>query len=150
MFYKKIYNIGDKLEDKVRSKLSHYPIIYAFIGGAGIIIFWRGIWHTVDYVMESLLAISDNISSTTMSQLPWWDGPLSILVGVVLLLAVGLFVSSFIGNEIIISGLKKEKKIIEKTEEDIEVEIAEDKKIKHEIHEMDGRLKRIEEILKNK
>ena len=100
--------------------------------------------------MESLLAISDNISSTTMSQLPWWDGPLSILVGVVLLLAVGLFVSSFIGNEIIISGLKKEKKIIEKTEEDIEVEIAEDKKIKHEIHEMDGRLKRIEEILKNK
>ena len=37
MFYKKIYNFGDRLEDKARGRLSHYPIIYAFIGGTGII-----------------------------------------------------------------------------------------------------------------
>lgn len=150
MFFKKIYTIGDQLEDKIRGKLSHYPIIYAFIGGAGIIIFWRGIWHTVDYIMETVFAASGNISSTSLPQLPWWDGPLSILVGSVLLLLVGLFVSSFIGNEIIISGLKKEKKIVEKTEEEVGIEMREENKLKNEIHDMNGRLKRMEDILKNK
>ena len=148
MFFKKIYNLGDRLGDKARGRLSHYPIIYAFIGGTGIIIFWRGIWHTMDYAMKRLFTVSDNLTSTSLSQLPWWDGPLSILVGAGLLLMVGLFVTSFIGNEIIISGLKKEKKIVEKTEEELEVELKESNKIRQEIYEMDGRLKRIEEIVK--
>jgi hypothetical protein len=148
MFFKKVYNLGDRLEDKVRGKLSHYPIIYAFVGGTGIIIFWRGVWHTVDYLVKLFSAAGDNLTSASASQLPWWDGPLSMLVGAVLLLMVGLFVTSFIGNEIIISGLKKEKKIVEKTEEEVEDEIEESNEIKREIHEMDGRLKRIEETLK--
>jgi len=148
MFFRKIYNFGDKLEDKVRGKLSRYPIIYAFLGGAGIIIFWRGVWHTADYIMKALFTVSDNVSSTGASQLPWWDGPLSILIGSIFLLTIGLFISSFIGNEIIISGLKKEKKIVEKTGEEVGVELEEEKKIRREIHDMDGRLKRIEEILK--
>jgi hypothetical protein len=100
--------------------------------------------------MEFFFTVGESASSTSLTQLPWWDGPLSILVGTVLLLVVGLFVSSFIGNEIIISGLKKEKKIVEKTEEEIGVEIEENNKINREIHEMDGRLNRIEEILTNK
>ena len=148
MFYKKIYNLGDKFEDKARGRLSHYPIIYAFIGGTGIILFWRGVWHTADYIMKLFFSVGDSVTSTSLSELPWWDGPLSMLVGATLLLAVGLFVSSFIGNEIVISGLKKEKKIVEKTEEEVENEIRENDKIKHEIHEMNGRLKRIEEVLK--
>jgi len=149
MLFRKIYNLGDKLEDKVRGKLSHYPIIYAFIGGAGIIIFWRGIWHTIDSIMEFFFSVGKSVSSTSLTQqLPWWDGPLSVLIGGILLLIVGLFVTSFIGNEIIISGLKKEKKIVEKTEDEIEIDIKEGEKIKSEIHEMDSRLKRIEDILK--
>jgi len=148
MLYKKIYNLGDKIEDKARGRLSHYPIIYAFIGGTGVIIFWRGVWHTADYVMSLLFAASDGVTSTSFSQLPWWDGPLSILIGASLLLTVGLFVSSFIGNEIIISGLKKEKKIVEKTEDEVEIEMLEDNKIKQEIHDMNGQLKRIEKLLK--
>ncbi|HOX60613.1 MAG TPA: hypothetical protein PLV72_01240 [Candidatus Magasanikbacteria bacterium] len=145
MLFKKIYKAGDRLEDRVRGKLSHYPIIYAFVGGAGVIIFWRGVWHTVDSIMEYFFAVDGGVTSTSMFELPWWDGPLSMMIGVVLLLAVGLFVTSFIGNEIIISGLKKEKKIAEKTEEEIRADLNESDSIKKEIHEMDSRLKRIEE-----
>jgi len=149
MFYKKIYNFGDRLEDKARGRLSHYPIIYAFIGGTGIILFWRGVWHTADYIIiRFFFAAGGSMMSASLPQLPWWDGPLSMLAGAALLLTVGLFVSSFIGNEIIISGLKKEKKIVEKTEDEIEIELKESDKIRREIHEMDGRLKRIEEVLK--
>jgi len=147
MFFKKIYNLGDRLEDIVRGRLSHYPIIYAFIGGAGIIIFWRGVWHAVDYFTEFFIA-DDSVASASIHKLPWWDGPLSILIGTVLLLTIGLFVTSFIGNEIIISGLKKEKKITEKTEEEIGDDLKEDEKIKHEIHKMNSRLKRMSKILK--
>jgi hypothetical protein len=148
MFYKKIYNLGDRLEDKIRVKLSHYPIIYAFIGGTGIIIFWRGVWHTADYVVRVFFAPDGSAMSVIVPQMPWWDGPASMLVGATLLLTVGLFVSSFIGNEIVISGLKKEKKIAEKTEDEIEIELQESEEIKREIHEINGRLKRIEQSFK--
>lgn len=150
MFFKLLYNLGDKLEDKVRGKLSHFPIIYAFIGGFGAVIFWRGVWHSADSLMEHFFSISDSISTTSYSDLPWWDGPLSILLGGTLLLTVGLFVSNFIGNEIIISGLKKEKKLVEKTEDEIELDIKADNKTNREIHEIDIRLKQIEKILKKK
>lgn len=147
--FNKVYRFFDKLEDKIRGRLSHYPIIYAFIGGAGVIIFWRGIWHTVDYIME-FFAVGDMVSSTSISELPWWDGPLSIVFGVVLLLATGLFVASFIGTEIVISGLKGEKKLTEKTEEEVEFDVKESKDIKKEIHEMDSKVKHIEELLNKK
>jgi len=150
MFFKKIYNLGDKLEDVARGKLSHYPIIYAFIGGAGIIIFWRGVWVTVDFVMEYFFMSGDSISKISSSDLLWWDGPLSIFMGTTLLLIVGLFVTSFIGNEIILSGLKKEKKLAEKTEGEIELDLKESNKIKNEIFEINNTLKKIGEVLKNK
>jgi len=147
--FKILYKFGDKLEDKVRGRLSHYPIIYAFIGGAGVIIFWRGIWHTVDYIME-FFAVGDMVSSTSISQLPWWDGPLSIFFGAFLLLITGLFVGSFIGTEIVISGLKGEKKLTEKTEEEVEFDVKESKEIKKEIHDIDLKIKHIEELLNKK
>lgn len=145
---KKIYNFFDKFEDKIRGKLSHYPIFYAFIGGTGIVFFWRGVWHTTDHAMEFFFAGGDNVTSTSMLQLPWWDGPLSILVGTILLLVAGLFVTSFIGNEIIISGLKKEKKIVEKTEEEIKNESTESYKIEQKIRGIDEKLERIEGMLR--
>jgi len=40
-------------------------------------------------------------------------------MGVIILLASGLLVSFFIGDSIIISGFKKEKKLVEKSELDI-------------------------------
>lgn len=147
MFFKKIYNLGDKVEDKVRGHLSHFPIIYAFLGGAGIIIFWRGIWHTMDFAMQSIFASRDLGSAENISSMVWWDGPLSILIGSTILLLCGLFVTSFIGNEIIISGLKGEKKITEKTEEDVKLDIEEGLLVKKEMVNIDKRLAKIESYL---
>ncbi|MEI7620212.1 MAG: hypothetical protein WCJ57_01435 [Candidatus Falkowbacteria bacterium] len=143
MLLKKIYTTGDKFEDRVREKLSHYPIIYALIGGTGVVIFWRGIWNTADLIMDLLFVEGDSVS-----RFPWWDGPLSILIGSILLLIIGLFVTSLIGNEIIISGLRKEKKLVERTEGEIRLELEESDSIKNEIHEMNNKLKRLEEKLK--
>ncbi len=146
MLFKKIYNLGDKLEDRVRGKLSHYPIIYAFIGGAGIITFWRGVWRCIDYVMEIVVRNSNDI----IPHLYWWDGVLSIAVGTGLLLLVGLFVSSFIGNEVIISGIKGEKRMAEKNEDDIKTDIILDVEIKNELKDISKRLNQIQSVLDRK
>ncbi len=152
MYLKTIYNIlykaGDKLEDKVRGRLSHYPIAYAFVGGVAVVLFWRGVWHTADHLMERfLLSASHEPTNISPYSFPWWDGPLSILIGTVLLLTVGLFVSHFIGNEIIISGLRKEKKLVEKTEDEIRSDLKESSEINDEIHHINRRLKRIENVI---
>lgn len=100
--YKVIYNFFDKLEDKIRNRLTHFPLIYAFIGSIGIVSIWRGIW-----VIEDQLALS---------------GFDSLLIGVIITMLTGLFVSFFIGDNIIISGLNQEKRIDEKTEKEIRSE----------------------------
>lgn len=102
--FKRMYNYFDKLEDGIRGYLSRKPILYTFIGGVAIVLFWRGIWHTADLF-------------------PWLTGPVSIIISVIILLATGLFVSYFVGDMIIISGLHKEKKIAEKNEEEIQSEL---------------------------
>ena len=142
----KIYNFFDKLEDKIRGKLSHYPIFYAFIGGVGIVIFWRGVWHTTDFFTEVIFSYQLN-GSINLGSLPWWDGPLSLLVGSVLLLSTGLFVFDFIGSQAIISGLKGEKKLEEKTEEEIKTETEVIRGIEKEVKEISHRLEEIEEDL---
>lgn len=97
---KKIITFFDKLEDKVRHRLSHYPILYAFIGAVGIILMWKGVEETAGYV-------------------PALYGPGSVLLGLVILLMSGLLVSFFIGDSILISGFKREKKFTERTEKEI-------------------------------
>ncbi len=144
ILFKRIYRFGDKLEDRVRRKLSHYPITYAFVGGMGIIIFWRGIWHSMDYLVEFFsrdpLMVTTGADATAI----WWDGPLSIVVGTILLLMSGLFVTSFIGNEIIISGIKGEKRLAEKTEQEIEDDAARDAQMMREIDQIVKRLDEVE------
>jgi hypothetical protein len=105
----------DRLEDAVRGKLSKHPFVYGFVGGSGVILFWRGVWHTADYLEEST-----EIGAVVFSDVG------SMLTGIVILLMSGLFVSVFIGDSILISGLKKEKKLTEKTEEEV-VEHASDR-----------------------
>ena len=90
--YKKIVRFFDKLEDHVRVALSHYPIIYTIIGGFSIVLFWRGVWMTADYF-------------------PFLNGPVSIIISVSILLVTGLFVSFFITDRIILTGIKQEKKL---------------------------------------
>jgi len=94
----------DKLEDDVRAMLSKHNIIYAFIGGVAIVLFWRGVWITADTI-------------------PFLTGPVSVLISVVVLLVTGLFVSFFIGDTIIISGIKKEKRLDERVASEVKTEL---------------------------
>ncbi len=100
---KKVARFFDKLEDSVRISLSHYPIVYAIIGGVGVVLFWKGVWETAEYF-------------------PILSGPASVLLGIAILLLSGLLVSFFIGDSIILSGLNREKKLVEKTEAEVRVE----------------------------
>ncbi|BCX16201.1 MAG: hypothetical protein KatS3mg098_430 [Candidatus Parcubacteria bacterium] len=83
-------------------------------GGTGIVLFWRGIWH-----------LADEYGITS------WE---SLILSVIILLLTGTFVSFFIGEQILISGLREEKKTDEKTEEEIE---EESRRIKRVIEEID-------------
>lgn len=139
---KKILSFFDKLEDKMRGKLSRYPIFYAFLGGIGVVLFWRGVWHTVDFLTAVLLGLS----GVTIVGLV--DGPLSIVIGTILLLITGVFVSAFIGNRLIISGLSGEKKLAERTEEEIETEEDQIRKLQNTIERVEEKLDHIEEEIK--
>lgn len=109
-----IIRFFDKLEDKVRGRLSHRSILYALLGGMCTVLFWRGVWHTGDIFMEKG---------------GFWGWmfyePITLIWTSIILLLTGLFVSNFIGERIIISGLKQEKKATDKTEEEIKEEGAE-------------------------
>ena len=134
-----MFRFFDRLEDRIRMRLSRYPVLYSFIGGVGIVLFWRGVWHTADLF-------------------PFMTGPVSVAISVVLLLLTGLFVSFFVGDAIVMSGIQGEKKLIEKTESElkheasllkhVEDEVTEERhllrQIKHELSEVKTRLDRLE------
>ncbi len=124
---KAIVGFFDRLEDHVRGLLSHKPIVYAIIGGVSHVLFWRGVWHIADdYGMGS------------------WT---SLIVGIVVLMLTGLIVSAFIGDQIIISGIRNEKKLAEKTEEEVEEESSRLLVAQHELREISKRLSVIEKKL---
>jgi hypothetical protein len=97
---KSIIRFFDLLEDKIRARLSHYPLLYALIGGIGVILYWRGVWHFAD-------------------EFVFLTGPVSAVIGAIILGLTGILVSAFIGNKIIIAGIRGEKKMEEKTREEI-------------------------------
>ena len=106
-----VLHFFDQLEDRIRSRLSHSPIIYGIVGGVALVLFWRGMWMVAD-----MLAAQGG-------SLGWWfSAPVSLVVSMCVLLLTGLFVSFFIGDRIILSGLTHEKKIEEKTEMEVRAE----------------------------
>ncbi len=114
-----IYNFFDKLEDVIRGSLSRKPIVYAFVGGVGVVLFWRGVWHLTDTFMFYHFGVGGIDEMNPLAELSYFDGFLSLGVGTGLLLLSGLFVSNFIGNEIILSGIRGEKKIVDKSKKEI-------------------------------
>lgn len=134
--YKKFFVFFDKLEDKIRAHLSRYPILYTFIGGTAIVLFWRGVWHTAD-ILEEQGGI-----------LGWlFYEPRNLVIVVIILLATGLFVSYFIGDTILISGLRQEKKLHEKTEKDIKEEETTLNDIKKAVRELKTDINEIKNVV---
>ncbi len=118
---KSVVRFFDRLEDRVRYHLSHYPILYALIGAIGIVLVWKGIWEVAELF-------------------PVLHGPGSVVLGLAILLLTGLMVSFFIGDKIILSGYRQEKKLAEKTEAEVKAEerkidvlLTEVRKIEHDI-----------------
>jgi hypothetical protein len=138
--YRAIDNFFDKLEDHVRGWFSHRPILYGLAVGFGIVMFWRGVWHSADYIVDYYTRAVVNDLSAGASNMLWWDGPVSLFIGVFVLLISGSFVSSFIGNEIIISGLRGEKKLTEKTETEVRTEVSAIADIRAEVREIAKKL----------
>lgn len=124
----------DHLEDKARERLSRVPIFYAIVGGIFIVLFWRAVWLSADLLAEQggWLAVL-------------FSPGVSLVVSVLVLLLIGLFVSFFIANRVILTGLKHEKKLAEKTEK----EIVEEEKEITELHEHIAHIeKRLDELTK--
>lgn len=120
---KKFRYYFNKLEIKVRSKLSRHPTLYAFVGSVGIVLIWRGIWHLADDI-----------------NMPSW---VSLVLGIAIAVISGLFVSFFVGERIIISGMKREKRIDQKTEKEI---IKEEGLLKEIEKDIDVIKKEVDEI----
>ena len=134
----------ERHKTKARAWLSHYPVMYALVGGAGVVLFWRGVWLTADYLIFLISHTHSGETSIDFSQGLWWDGPLSLLLGSLILAISGIFVSSLIGNEIIISGLKGEKRVAEKTEQEVKTESTEIDEVRSDLSSIATRLMEIE------
>ena len=115
------FRFFDKLEDKARSRLSKNPILYAFLSGIGTVLFFRGVWM-----------IADSFDFMT--------GLVTLIVSLIILLTTGVFVFHFVSDQIIISGLRQEKKLIEKTEEEIKMETITLKEIHALLQKIEKRL----------
>src|SRR3989344_5706184 len=115
--------LSARLKAKITNFLSHHPALYAFIVGWGVVLFWRGVWHTVDSFHDYINYFEGYSTIDLSLEAPWWDGPFSLLGGVVLLYFTGAFISSLIGNELILSGLRGEKRLTEKTEGEVQNEV---------------------------
>ncbi len=99
----------DKLEDRIRAYLSRRPLAYALLSGSAIVLFWRSIWLLADNYAERYSGFSPVVA---------------LLVSVAVMLLTGTFVSFFIGDQIIISGMRSSKRTDEKTEEEIRKEVV--------------------------
>lgn len=127
---KNIVEFFDRLEDKIRIRLSHWPILYALIGAIGIVLVWKGVWETAELF-------------------PFLYGPPSVLLGIGVLLLSGLLVSFFIGESIIISGFKKEKKLVEKTESEIADEQGEMREVAAKLAHIEQELDELKKDAEN-
>ncbi len=133
-----------KLEQKITVFLSHRPRFYALTVGVGIILFWRGVWHSADHLHSFYFSFYENYVTTDSFSTPWWDGPLSLITGGLILYFTGALISSFIGNELILSGLRGEKRLSEKTEGEVKNEVRAISDIKDELKSITSALEDLE------
>jgi hypothetical protein len=107
---KKLIKFFDVLEDKIRARLSRHPLVYGLVSGVGIVMFYRGLWMVFD-------------------EYPFMTGWVTLIIATVILLLSGVFVSQFVSNHIILSGIKKEKKLVEQVGQEVKAEARFDAEI---------------------
>lgn len=130
---KLVIKFFDKLEDFARTRLSSHPIPYAILGGIFVVLFWRGVWETADLLHRSGIPFFG-----------WFFDPfLQVLLSIGALMLTGLMVSVFIGDRIILSGLRHEKKIEETTKKLAEEEVITLKHIRDEVRALKKELEDI-------
>ncbi len=125
LVFMRIIKFFDLLEDRVRAWLSKRPILYALVAGVGAVFFFRGIW-----------IIADD------AELGGW---FTLFVSLIILLLTGAFVSNFVNDRVILSGLRREKKLVEKTEEEVRSELVTLSEIKKEILEIKKELRELKD-----
>ena len=112
------------LNKKFRTWLTHRPILYALIGAIGIVLVWKGVEETASYF-------------------PALFGPVSLILGVAILVVAGLLVPFFAGDTILIPDVEHQERLVEKvvgeekTEESVLPEIlSELETIQEDIEEL--------------
>jgi len=123
--FSQIFKFFDRLEDKVRGRLVRHPLLYGLVAGTATILFWRGIWETA--TLFDLHPIT------------------SLILGLIGLLVTGIFVSSFIGTRLLISGMTGEKKLEEKELSEIISEEDKLEKIYKKLDRIEGEIEKMEE-----
>lgn len=129
------------IENAIRGWFSKKPLLYGFVAGVGTVLFWRGVWHTADSFAAYVFAWQSG-NPTTDLVFPL-DGLMSFLVGTLLLLASGVFVSTFLGNEITISGLRGERKLSSEIETEVRTETGALHEIRAEVRKMRRQLEQL-------
>ncbi len=133
---KDVISFFDKFEDKIRVKLSRHPILYTFIGGVSIVLFWRAVWHTAD-----MLASQGGVIGFLFYE------PINLVIVTMILLASGLFVSYFIGDTILMSGLKGQKKMTDKTVKELQEEEASLENVQESLNELKAEVVKMKEVV---
>ncbi len=82
-------------------------------------------------------------------RIPFLTGTVSTIISAVMLLATGLFVSFFVGDTILISGLKKEKRLDERVASEVKTELDILNEIQDQLSSIDKELKALKEEKKN-
>lgn len=121
----------DVLEDRIRFTLSKRPLLYGLISGIGIVFFFRGVW-----------LLADEFSFMT--------GFVTFVASIVILLLSGAFVEHFVSDKIIASGIKKEKKFVEKEAAEMHAETSMLHHVQKDIQQLDKKISTLTDTLKDK
>jgi len=125
---KYVTNIFLRIEERARTYFERVPFLHAFLGGVGVVLFWRGVWELADRIHI--------------------DPIVSIVVGSLLLGAIGLFLHTFVGNAIIIKNVEKDKRMTTRAEHEI---AAVEKDIKREgatLDQLSAKIDRLEQVVR--